>query len=100
MESRGSYLNLWILFLKVKLKENIHPAEELANNFADYFENKIANIRLEVASKAVAHTNYVPDSSLYQSEVKFHQFSPVTETGMKGLTGKIACKSCLLDSVL
>ena len=29
---------------------------------------------------AVAPANYFPDPSLYQSEVKFHQLSPVTET--------------------
>ena len=48
---------------------------------------------------SVAAANYFPDSSLYQSEVKFHQFSPVTETEMKGLSGKIACKSSHLDPV-
>ena len=63
--------------------------EELANNFANYFEIKIANIRVEMASTAVVLANYFPGSSLYQSEVKFHQLSPVIEAEMKGLTGKI-----------
>ena len=72
-----------------------NSTEELANNFADYFESKIANIRVEVASMFVGAANYFSDSSLYQSEVKFHQFSPVTETEMKELSGK----SCHLDPV-
>ena len=76
-----------------------NSTEGLANNFADYFESKIANIRVEVAYMSVAAANYFPDSSLYQSEVKFHQFLPVTETEMKGLSGKVACKSCHLDPV-
>lgn len=38
---------------------------------------------------AVGLANYFPDSSLYLSEVKFHQLSPVAETEMKGLIGKI-----------
>ena len=66
-----------------------NSGEGLANNFADYFESKKASIGVEVASTAVAPTNYFPDPSLYHSEVKFHQLSPVTETEMKGLTGKI-----------
>ena len=52
-----------------------------------------------MASISVAAANYFPDSSLYQSEVKFHQFSPVTETEMKRLSRKIACISCHLDPV-
>lgn len=52
---------------------------------------------MEVASTAVAPANYFPDTSLNQAEEKFYQLSPVTESEMKGLTGKIAWKSCHFD---
>lgn len=50
-----------------------------------------------MASTAVATANYFPESSLNQREEKFYQLSPVTESEMKGFTGKIAWKSCHFD---
>jgi len=83
--------------------ERLYPlcssTEELANRFADYFEQKISTIRLELDCKRMEKQNPFPDTCLRQSDVLLRQFTPVTEVQLAKLIGKSVRKSCDLDPI-
>ena len=83
--------------------ERLYPlrssTEELANRFADYFEQKISTIRVELDCKRMEQQNPFPDTCLRQSDVLLRQFTPVTEVQLAKLIGKSVRKSCDLDPI-
>lgn len=83
--------------------ERLYPpcssTEELANRFADYFEQKISTIRVELDCKRIEEQNPFPDTCLRQSDVLLRQFTPVTEVQLAKLIGKSEGKSCDLDPI-
>ena len=68
-------------------------AEELANSFATFFEDKILAIREKFLN--------IPQ---YQSETvdipKLHKFHPMTESGVELMVKKMKTKCCELDPIL
>ena len=92
--------------LEVLLKgrtEKLYPpcssVEELANRFADYFEQKISTIKAELDCKRMEQQNPFPDTCLRQSAVLLRQFTPVTVVQLAKLIGKSVRKSCDLDPI-
>ena len=83
--------------------EKLYPpcssTEELANRFADYFEQKISTIRAELDCKRMEQQNSFPDTCLRQSDVLLRQFTPVTEIQLVKLIAKSVRKSCDLNPI-
>ena len=83
--------------------EKLYPpcssTEKLANRFADYFEQKISTIRVELDCKRMEQQNSFPDTCLRQSDVLLRQFTPVTEIQLMKLIGKSVRNSCDLDPI-
>ena len=74
-------------------------SEELANKFADYFDNKINVIRDALQTKSSNVVNPLPDSISPYSQVKLESFTPTNVEELSKLTRKIAKKSCILDPI-
>ena len=71
---------------------------ELVNKFADFFSNKIAIIRKELAIDS-SHCNQRNQEEQYAQCVKFINFQEVTEHEIKNVIDKVGKKSCELDPV-
>ena len=71
---------------------------ELVNKFADFFSNKIAIIRKELAIDS-SHCNQRNQEEQYAQCVKFINFQEVTEHEIKNAVDKVGKKSCELDPV-
>ena len=83
--------------------ERLYPPvtcpEVLPNRFADYFEQKITNIRAELDLRRTELRNPSPDVSQEHSHVQLRHFTPVTTAQPGNLIGRTARKSCDLDPV-
>ena len=83
--------------------ERLYPPvtspEVLPNRFADYFEQKISNIRTELDLRRTEVQNPSPDSSQRHSDAQLGHFTPVTTTQLANLISKTARKSCDLDPI-
>ena len=83
--------------------ERLYPPvtspEVLPNRFADYFEQKISNIRTELDLRRTEVQNPFPDSSQRHSDAQLGHFTPVTTTQLANLISKTARKSCDLDPI-
>ncbi|XP_070573975.1 uncharacterized protein [Ptychodera flava] len=66
--------------------------EELANDFADFFLQKILKIRELLAN----NNNYIPP---YREVPSFHQFEPVDEDTVEKIVKEMPTKSCELDII-
>ena len=98
----GSCLGHLKHYLTAKLRGSIHllsSPEVLPNRFADYFEQKITNIRAELDFRRTELRNPSPDVSQEHSHVQLRHFTPVTTTQLGNLIGRTARKSCDLDPV-
>lgn len=88
-------------FLKSKPEmtfPSCNSTEELANNFADYFENKITIIRSDLLSPRGLSLEFESNTFCKDNE-KLNCFMPVGEGEVSKLIGRIARKSCHLDPV-
>ena len=83
--------------------ERLYPPvtspEVLPSRFADYFEQKISNIRTELDLRRTEVQNPFPDSSQRHNDAQLRQFTPVTTTQLANLISKTASKSCDLDPI-
>ena len=82
-----------------KLNPKASTPHELANNFADFFSNKITDIRVELMSRnAVNMTSFGTDGTQScSSTIKLDNFLLVTETQVAKIATSTASKSCSLD---
>ena len=71
---------------------------ELVNKFADFFSNKIAIMRKELAIDS-SNCNQRNQEEIYAQCVKFINFQEVTEHEIKNIIDKVDKKSCELDPV-
>ena len=71
----------------------------LPNRFADYFEQKITNIRAELDLRRTELRNPSPDESQEHGHVQLRHFTPITTTQIGNLIGRTVRKSCDLDPV-
>ena len=73
--------------------------DQLANNFADFFDKKIDSIRKELPTKP-ANTAYSHNTeSILLNETKLETFVPITVGDMLVLTRNLIKKSCVLDPI-
>ena len=73
--------------------------DQLANNFADFFDKKIDSIRKELSTKP-ANTAYSDNTeSILLNEIKLESFAPITVGDMLVLTRNLIKKSCVLDPI-
>ena len=100
--TQGSCLGRLKHYLTAKLRGSIHllsSPEVLPNRFADYFEQKINNIRAELDLRRTELRNPSPEARQEHSHVQLRHFTPVTTTQLGNLIGRTARKSCDLDPV-
>jgi hypothetical protein len=72
----------------------------LANKFADFFENKIDNIRKDLLSKPIDPTRYQNTETVsLPNDAKLESFIPISMEEQSVLTRKIAENSCILDPI-
>ncbi len=75
-------------------------SEQLANNFADVFENKVQAIRNILSTKCATQTcPHTPETTPLPKEVKLESFGPISTKDLVVLTRKMAKKSCVLDPI-
>ncbi len=75
-------------------------SEQLANNFADFFENKVEAIRNNLSTKCANQTcPHTPETIPLLKEVKLESFAPISTKDLVVLTRKMAKKSCVLDPI-
>lgn len=88
--------------------ENLYPSsespEKLANNFADFFINKIIKIRDELAPPSLLPTNLLSDydtaaETAYSPIAEFTNFTSVSEDQLSKLIYKLTSKSCEIDPI-
>ena len=82
-----------------RLYPSVTSPEVLPNRFADYFEQKITNIRAELDLRRSELRNPFLDASQEHSHVQLRHFTPVTTTQLGNLNGRTARKSCDLEPV-
>ena len=71
---------------------------ELANNFADFFDKKIAAIRTELSNEVTSSTQ--PCEAYKQPcQAQFTEFRVMSEREIKSFVDKIGKKSCDLDPI-
>lgn len=80
-----------------KLYPTARTTSQLANDFADFFSNKISNIRQELIDLNTAP--HIDDISSISPITKFDSFSLVTETEVAKIAVPTASKSCSLDPI-
>lgn len=73
--------------------------ELLANQFADYFENKISVIRNDLSLKYASLVNPLPDLPFPQCDTKLCCFVSITDDQLSALIGKTYFKSCIIDPI-
>ena len=75
-------------------------SKQLANNFADFFDNKIDSIKKDLSTKSAnllcSHTT---DTTLLSKDTKLESFAPTTTGDLLVLTRKLVKKSCILDPI-
>lgn len=75
-------------------------AEELPNNFANYFDSKISTIGSELSSSHdTVHVTLEYESNLLKTNEMLDRFVPVDEANVSKLISRIARKSCHLDPI-
>ena len=86
------------------LPDNASP-KQLSDDFADFFSNKIKNIRKNMddgndSSANICSRDLISESTLSGDGLpKFDQFTSVSEDCVLELIQKMASKSCILDSL-
>ena len=101
-ELRTNQRKIPILTVKGRTERLYPPVtspEVLPNRFADYFEQKISNIRTELDLRRTEVQNPFPDSGQRHNNAQQRHFTPVTTTRLANLISKTARKSCDLDPI-
>ena len=84
---------------EVKLPSHT-SAKELAQDFSDFFENKIEKIRSDIASKNECNiTNESNSTQIQKPKETFSEFEVITEEQVLKLISKSSTKSCELDPI-
>ena len=71
---------------------------ELTNNFADFFDNKIATIRTELSNEATSSIQS-REANEKLCHVEFTEFSVMSEREVESCVDTIGKKSCDLDPI-
>ena len=71
----------------------------LANNFADYFETKIYNIRKELDTIKLLPSDYSSVDMASRSNCELKEFTIATTEEVRHIVNKFSSKSCCLDPV-
>lgn len=81
--------------------ETLYPTRSddltLANDFADFFSEKIVKIKSDIARKRCDFIDRFPDTGVCSSI--FHTFKPVTCEDVMHLIKKSPLKSCIIDPI-
>ena len=99
LEVKGDIRKLYQITNEMTGSVSINPLlectnhEELANEFADFFLEKIVNIR-----KLFLNEN-IMEFSVKESVPQFISFSPMTEKQVRGIISDMKTKSCELDPI-
>lgn len=75
------------------------PPSELANKFADFFDNKIKVIADVLQIKSTNLIKPLPESLPLCGHIKFGALTSINETELTKFPKKIANESCILDPI-
>ena len=75
------------------------PPSELANKFADFFDNKIKVIADVLQTKSTNLIKPLPESHPLCGHIKFGAFTSINEAELTKFPKKIAKESCILDPI-
>ena len=78
---------------------NSSSAKDLAQNFSDFFINKIDGIRTKIRSETNNSPSEIITEELDTDKPKLVEFIPVTENEVRKLISKSQSKSCELDPI-
>lgn len=88
-----------LLHRKVERRYPTAPSTiELTNNFADFFDKKIATIRTELSNEATSNTQSC-EANKQPCHAEFKEFRVMSEREIEGFVDTIGKKSCDLDPI-